>query len=113
MADEFLLLTERSHSVEDVEQPVPSFRPSLLYLPCRAFRAMSSFATALTPILVLILVGFGPKRSAMLREDAWSGRGKLTDFMLFPAVLSAPRVISRWRVCPDRRYWRPSLPCCS
>lgn len=48
---------------------------------------MSSFATALTPVLVLILVGFGLKRAAFLPEDTWPGLEKLTYFVLFPALL--------------------------
>ena len=48
---------------------------------------MGSFATALTPVLVLILVGFGIKRAAFLPEDTWPGMEKLTYFVLFPALL--------------------------
>ena len=48
---------------------------------------MSSFSTALTPILVLILVGYGLKRANFLPEEAWSGMEKLTYFILFPALL--------------------------
>ncbi len=48
---------------------------------------MSSFFTALTPILVLILVGYGLKRAKFLPEEAWSGMEKLTYFILFPALL--------------------------
>ena len=48
---------------------------------------MGSFATALTPVLVLILVGFGLKRAAFLPEDTWPGMEKLTYFVLFPALL--------------------------
>ena len=48
---------------------------------------MGSFATALTPVLVLILVGFGLKRAAFLPADTWSGMEKLTYFVLFPALL--------------------------
>lgn len=48
---------------------------------------MGSFATALAPVLVLILVGFGLKRAAFLPEDTWPGMEKLTYFVLFPALL--------------------------
>ena len=48
---------------------------------------MGSFATALTPVLVLILVGFGLKRAAFLPADTWPGMEKLTYFVLFPALL--------------------------
>lgn len=48
---------------------------------------MGSFATALTPVLVLILVGLGMKRAAFLPEDAWPGIEKLTYFVLFPSLL--------------------------
>jgi predicted permease len=48
---------------------------------------MSAFSTALTPILVLILVGYGLKRAEFLPEETWSGMEKLTYFVLFPALL--------------------------
>jgi predicted permease len=48
---------------------------------------VGSFATALTPVLVLILVGFGLKRAAFLPEGTWPGMEKLTYFVLFPALL--------------------------
>lgn len=48
---------------------------------------MVSFTTALTPVLVLILVGFGLKRAAFLPEGTWPGMEKLTYFVLFPALL--------------------------
>lgn len=48
---------------------------------------MSDIATALAPILVLILIGYGLKRSHFLPDDAWSGMEKLTYFILFPALL--------------------------
>ncbi len=48
---------------------------------------MASFATALTPVLVLILLGFGLKRAAFLPDAAWPGMEKLTYFVLFPALL--------------------------
>lgn len=48
---------------------------------------MGSFATALTPVLLLILVGFGLKRAAFLPEDTWPGMERLTYFVLFPALL--------------------------
>ena len=48
---------------------------------------MVSFATALAPVLVLILVGFGLKRTAFLPEETWPGMEKLTYFVLFPALL--------------------------
>lgn len=48
---------------------------------------MSSFATALTPILVLIALGYGLKRAKFLPDEAWSGMEKLTYFVLFPALL--------------------------
>ncbi len=48
---------------------------------------MASFAIALAPVLALILVGFGLKRSAFLPEGTWPGMEKLTYFVLFPALL--------------------------
>jgi len=48
---------------------------------------MNDIATALAPILVLILIGYGLKRSQFLPDDAWSGMEKLTYFILFPALL--------------------------
>ncbi len=48
---------------------------------------MASFATALTPVLLLILVGFGLKRAAFLPEETWPGMERLTYFVLFPALL--------------------------
>lgn len=48
---------------------------------------MGSFATTLTPVLVLILIGFGIKRAAFLPEDTWPGIEKLTYWILFPALL--------------------------
>lgn len=48
---------------------------------------MSDIATALAPILVLIVIGYGLKRSRFLSDEAWSGMEKLTYFILFPALL--------------------------
>ena len=48
---------------------------------------MSAFSTALSPIMVLILVGYGLKRARFLSEESWSGMEKLTYFVLFPALL--------------------------
>jgi len=48
---------------------------------------VNSFAAALAPVLVLILVGFGLKRADFLPEGTWPGLEKLTYFVLFPALL--------------------------
>ena len=48
---------------------------------------MSDFATTLTPIIVLILLGFGLKRARFMSDEAWSGMEKLTYFVLFPVLL--------------------------
>lgn len=48
---------------------------------------MSAIATALAPILVMILLGYGLKRARFLPEEAWSGLEKLTYFVLFPSLL--------------------------
>ena len=51
------------------------------------FESVDSFVTALTPVLVLILVGFGLKLADFLPEGTWPGLEKLTYFVLFPALL--------------------------
>ena len=48
---------------------------------------MGDMVAALTPILILILVGFGLKRAGFLPTDAWSGIEKLTYFILLPSLL--------------------------
>ncbi len=48
---------------------------------------MTTFASALAPIMGLILVGFALKRWEFLPEQAWAGMEKLTYFVLFPALL--------------------------
>ncbi len=48
---------------------------------------MSAFWTVLTPIMVLILVGYALKRSGFLPEETWPGMEKLTYFVLLPALL--------------------------
>ncbi len=48
---------------------------------------MGEMVAALTPILTLILVGFGLKRAGFLPTDAWSGMEKLTYFILLPSLL--------------------------
>jgi predicted permease len=48
---------------------------------------MASFATALAPVVVLILLGFGLNRAAFLPEATWPGMERLTYFVLFPALL--------------------------
>ncbi len=48
---------------------------------------MSDIFTALAPILLLILLGYGLKRAKFLPEETWPGIEKLTYFILFPALL--------------------------
>jgi len=48
---------------------------------------MSVIATALAPVLALILLGFVLRQSRFLPEKAWAGMEKLTYFILFPALL--------------------------
>lgn len=48
---------------------------------------MGAFATALAPVLALIVVGLGLRRAAFLPEATWPGIEKLTYFILFPALL--------------------------
>ena len=49
--------------------------------------SMVYISTALAPILVLILLGFGLKQSRFLPDETWAGLEKLTYFILFPALL--------------------------
>jgi predicted permease len=44
-------------------------------------------ATALAPILALILIGYGLRRFELMPAAAWAGIEKLTYFVLFPALL--------------------------
>lgn len=48
---------------------------------------MSTFANALVPVVVLIIIGYGLKRLRFLSDETWSGMEKLTYFVLFPALL--------------------------
>ncbi len=48
---------------------------------------MTAIATALAPILVMILLGYGLMRARFLPDEAWVGMEKLTYFVLFPALL--------------------------
>ncbi len=48
---------------------------------------MIAIATALAPILAMILLGYGLKRARFLPAEAWAGMEKLTYFILFPALL--------------------------
>ena len=48
---------------------------------------MSAITAGLAPVLVLILIGYGLKRSRFLPDEAWAGMEKLTYFVLFPALL--------------------------
>jgi predicted permease len=48
---------------------------------------VSAFSTALAPIFVLILFGYGIRRTGFLPEETWPGVEKLTYFILFPALL--------------------------
>ena len=48
---------------------------------------MIAVATALAPILVMILLGYGLMRARFLPDEAWAGMEKLTYFILFPALL--------------------------
>ncbi len=47
----------------------------------------SEIAVALTPVLVLILLGFGLKQSKFLPDETWAGLERLTYYILFPALL--------------------------
>ena len=48
---------------------------------------MSDITAGLLPVLVLILIGYGLKRSGFLADEAWAGMEKLTYFVLLPALL--------------------------
>ena len=48
---------------------------------------MHVIATALAPILALILIGYGLRRFEVVPEGAWAGMEKLTYLVLFPALL--------------------------
>lgn len=48
---------------------------------------MSDILTALAPILLLILLGFGLKRMQFLAEGGWSALERITYYILFPALL--------------------------
>jgi len=48
---------------------------------------LSAFSTALVPILALILIGYGLKRTKFLPEASWQGIEKLTYYVLFPCLL--------------------------
>ncbi len=48
---------------------------------------MSAIATALAPILIIILLGYGLKRGDFLHDQSWSGIEKLTYYVLFPSLL--------------------------
>lgn len=48
---------------------------------------MGDIATALVPILALILLGFVLRRIRFIPDDAWTGLEKLTYFILLPCLL--------------------------
>ena len=48
---------------------------------------MGTFAIALAPLLVLIVAGYGLKRTRYFPPELWSGMEKLTYFVLLPALL--------------------------
>lgn len=48
---------------------------------------MTGIAIALTPVLVLILLGFTLKQTKFLPDETWVGLERLTYFILFPALL--------------------------
>ena len=48
---------------------------------------MAEFVSALTPIMFLILLGYGLKHFQFLPPQAWPGIEKLTYYVLFPALL--------------------------
>ena len=48
---------------------------------------MIAVAAALAPVLALIVLGFGLRRSGFLPDPTWPGIERLTYFVLFPALL--------------------------
>lgn len=48
---------------------------------------MTTYLTALTPIISLILLGYVLKRIQFISNEAWSGMERLTYYVLFPALL--------------------------
>ncbi len=48
---------------------------------------MNPFIQALIPVIVLIVLGIGLKRTQFLNPRAWAGMEKLTYYFLFPALL--------------------------
>lgn len=48
---------------------------------------MITYISALIPIIALIGLGFGLKKTQFISDDAWAGMEKLTYFILFPALL--------------------------
>lgn len=48
---------------------------------------MNEFASALLPVLVIIVTGYLLNRSGFICREAWSGLEKLTYYLLFPALL--------------------------
>ena len=57
---------------------------------------MSAFATALIPIIIIILLGYILKRAKFLPETAWLGMEKVTYFVLFPPCLSKLLASNLW-----------------
>lgn len=48
---------------------------------------MATFVSALTPVLVLILLGYFLRRFSVITGEAWTGLEKLTYYLLLPALL--------------------------
>lgn len=48
---------------------------------------MNAFVTALVPIILLIILGFGLRRTGFLPDATWPGMEKLTYFILLPSLL--------------------------
>ena len=48
---------------------------------------MGGVLAALLPVFLLIVLGFGLKRSLMRLETQWHGLERLTYYVLFPALL--------------------------
>lgn len=48
---------------------------------------MSSIFVALLPVFIVILIGFGLRRSQVIGEEQWQALDRLCYFVLFPAII--------------------------
>ena len=48
---------------------------------------MATVVNAILPMLLLLALGFGLKRSGFVKADAWEGIGQMLYYVFFPALL--------------------------